>query len=86
MIVAEKEDVAAFADFTGEIKTPESSAAAVAAPTPASSAAQVSNPATAAPVVPVSPTTPGGRVIASPLARRTAIDRDIDLKVLLLYN
>lgn len=83
IIVENEGDVAAFKDFKPD-ETAAAPAAAPAAPAPAAPAPAAPAPAAAAPppppVAPPPPAAPaGGRVYASPLARKIAADKGIQL-------
>merc|ERR1711971_1460038 len=83
IIVEEQEDVAKFADF--DASSVSSEAAAAAPPAPAAAAAPAPPPPPAAPVAPAaapvqkSAPVAGGKVFASPAAKRVAADKGIDL-------
>ncbi|KAG8229871.1 hypothetical protein J437_LFUL008261 [Ladona fulva] len=90
IIVENEEDVAAFKDYkdTGEAAGPPKAAAAPPPPSPSAAPpmppppppppSPVVPPPTVAPPTPAA-TTPGGRVFASPLARRLAAEKGLDL-------
>ncbi|XP_066993208.1 dihydrolipoyllysine-residue acetyltransferase component of pyruvate dehydrogenase complex, mitochondrial [Anabrus simplex] len=82
IIVEKAEDVAAFKDFkdtagppVAAAPKPEAPAAPAAAPTPAAAPP----PPAAAPVPAAAPAPPGARVFASPLARKLAAEKGIQL-------
>lgn len=88
IIVENQEDVAKFADFVDDgasaaappkAETPKPAAAAAPAPLPP--AAPAAAPVAAAPAAPRPVSTPaaGGRVFASPAAKRVAAERGVDL-------
>merc|ERR1719376_446838 len=79
IIVEEKEDVAKFADF--DASSVSSDAAAAPAPPPAPAAAAPAPVAAAPAAAPVQRSAPvaGGKVFASPAAKRVAADKGIDL-------
>ena len=82
MLVEKKEDVAAFADYT--VEEEDVVPAAAATPTPAPPQPQPEKkaeaPAVAAsPAAAPAPSPAGGRILASPIARKLAEERGIDL-------
>lgn len=83
IIVTEKEDVAAFANYSAggapaaAAAAPAAKAAPAAAAAPAAPAAPAAAPAPAAAAAPAAPS--GGRVFASPAARKLAAERGIDV-------
>merc|ERR1719376_1034727 len=85
IIVEEQEDVAKFADFDASsvsseaaAPAPPAPAAAAPAPPPPAAAPVAAAPAAAAPVQRSAPVA-GGKVFASPAAKRVAADKGIDL-------
>ena len=76
VIVPEKGDVAAFKDYTATAAPSPPKPAAAAAATPKPQAP----PAPSAPT-PLTPASSGGRVAASPLARKLAAEKGIDISV-----
>lgn len=82
ILVDDKDDIAAFADFKddGAAATPApAQAAAAPEPTPAAAAP---TPAAPKPAAPKSPAPSGGRIFASPLAQNMANSRGIDLSTI----
>jgi len=81
IIVESQDDVAAFKDFVDDGKSaPAPAAKPSAAPAPPPPPA----PSAAAPIaqaVPVSMPAPGGRVFASPFARKLAAEQGLDISV-----
>ena len=81
MIVAEKGDVAAFKDFTAAPAAPKAAPPPPpAAPAPSAPAAAPA-PASVAQSAPSPPVAAGGHVAASPLARKLAAEKGIDIAV-----
>ncbi|XP_030637046.1 dihydrolipoyllysine-residue acetyltransferase component of pyruvate dehydrogenase complex, mitochondrial isoform X6 [Chanos chanos] len=78
IIVEKEEDIKAFADYveTGVVSTPPPAPTPVAPPPPAAAPA-APTPAPAAPAAPAAPRK--GRVFASPLAKKLAAEKGIDL-------
>lgn len=77
VLVDNKDDIAAFADYTGEGGAPAAAPAQEAAPV--QEAAQTVQPA-ASQATPASPVASSGdRVFASPLAKKVAAEKGIDL-------
>ena len=82
IIVPKKDDIPAFKDYVAPEPAPVTAdTPPVAAPPPPAPEA----PVTAAPITPqaapVTPAVTGGKVAASPMARRLAAEKGIDLKV-----
>jgi len=75
-MVEEEEDIAAFANFSGDA---DSGPAPTPVSEPESPAPVVSTPTPAAPVVQASSTPSEGRVFASPLARKVASEKGLDI-------
>jgi len=84
VLVEKKEDVAAFADYI--VEEEDVVPAAAATPTPAPPQPQPEKKAeapavAAAPVAAPAPSPAGGRILASPIARKLAEERGIDLSL-----
>jgi pyruvate dehydrogenase E2 component (dihydrolipoamide acetyltransferase) len=85
IIVKSKDDVPAFKNY--QATAAPAAPAAVAPSSPKAAPAPVSPPVSAPPLVAGAPSPPpaGGRVFATPFAKKLAADRGIDLQVKLNY-
>jgi len=81
IIVSEEEDVAAFANYTYEEGAAETEVAPEPTPEPTPAPAAAAPPPSAAPAAaqPVPTASPTARVFASPLAKRVALEKGIDI-------
>lgn len=94
VVVKDKKDLDAFKDFKGEsAPKPAAAAAPKAEPAPSAPAAQAPPVTTTPPPPPPQPQAeatparqPGERVFASPLAKKIAAERSIDLTVKINLN
>jgi len=79
IIVSEEEDIAKFKDYTGEVADDSPPPATEATPPPTPVQTEAAPIAEAAPVAPTPTASTTGRVFASPLAKRIALERGIDI-------
>ncbi|KCV71055.1 hypothetical protein H696_02005 [Fonticula alba] len=82
IVTFDKDDIAAFKDYKGEEEEaakPAAPAAAAPTPAPAAAAAPTPTPAAAPAAASVATTGAGGRILASPVARKIARENSLDL-------
>ncbi len=82
MVTVEEGDISAFSDFVAPTAAPVAAPVAAPAAAPASTPAPVATPAPTSTSAPSTPRTAGGRVAASPLARRLAREAGVDITTL----
>lgn len=83
IIVENEEDIAAFKDYTdsGELAPPAASSPRQDAPPPSTPAAVTLSTQMPPPAMPQAPPQLSGRIFASPLAKKLASEKGIDLVV-----